>query len=122
MSKTFHVVAIDGGAGTGKSTTATLLSKRLGLLHVDTGSHYRSITKHLLNKSIEFSRLDEYLEFEKLNLSSKVEDGRSYLAINDKVFSLEELRSAEVNQSVSQFASHAGVRKKLLITKEINNQ
>ncbi len=113
MSKTFHVVAIDGGAGTGKSTTASLLSKRLGLLHVDTGSHYRSITKYLLNKSIEFSRLDEYLEFEKLNLSSKVEDGRSYLAINDKVFSLEELRSAEVNQSVSQFASHAGVRKKL---------
>ena len=113
MSKTFHVVAIDGGAGTGKSTTASLLSKRLGLLHVDTGSHYRSITKHLLNKSIEFSRLDEYLEFEKLNLSSKVEDGRSYLAINDKVFSLEELRSAEVNQSVSQFASHSGVRKKL---------
>ena len=111
MSKTFHVVAIDGGAGTGKSTTASLLSKRLGLLHVDTGSHYRSITKHLLNKSIEFSRLDEYLEFEKLNLSSKVEDGRSYLAINDKVFSLEELRSAEVNQSVSQFASHSGVRK-----------
>ena len=29
MSKTFHVVAIDGGAGTGKSTTASLLSKRL---------------------------------------------------------------------------------------------
>ncbi|HBJ60613.1 MAG TPA: cytidylate kinase, partial [Opitutae bacterium] len=42
MKRPFHLIAIDGGAGSGKSTTASILSERLNLLHVDTGSHYRS--------------------------------------------------------------------------------
>mgnify|MGYP001313301789 CR=1 FL=1 len=52
MDSTFHVVAIDGGAGTGKSTTASLLSKRLNFLHVDTGSHYRSVTVALMESNV----------------------------------------------------------------------
>ena len=62
MDSTFHVVAIDGGAGTGKSTTASLLSKRLNFLHVDTGSHYRSVTKHLLDNEISLTMLDSYFD------------------------------------------------------------
>ena len=47
--KNFTVIAIDGGAGTGKSTTANLLSRQFNFLHVDTGSHYRAITAALLD-------------------------------------------------------------------------
>ena len=46
--KKFTVIAIDGGAGTGKSTTAQLISSQFKFLHVDTGSHYRSVTAALL--------------------------------------------------------------------------
>ena len=52
MKRSFYLIAIDGGAGTGKSTTASILSERLNFLHVDTGSHYRSITRHLLNLGV----------------------------------------------------------------------
>ena len=38
------IIAIDGPAGSGKSTTAKLLAKRLGFIYLDTGSMYRAIT------------------------------------------------------------------------------
>ena len=40
----FIIVAIDGGADSGKSSTARVLSERFNLLHVDTVSFYRAIT------------------------------------------------------------------------------
>ena len=53
--KKFTTIAIDGGAGSGKSTTATNLSTKLNFLHVDTGSHYRSIASVLNNESVGFN-------------------------------------------------------------------
>ncbi|MFM9147439.1 MAG: 3-phosphoshikimate 1-carboxyvinyltransferase, partial [Verrucomicrobiota bacterium] len=44
----FVRVAVDGGAASGKSSTSRALAARLGLLHVDTGAHYRTITLALL--------------------------------------------------------------------------
>ena len=48
------VLAIDGPAGSGKSTTARLCAERLGFLHLDTGAMYRAVTIKMLG--IEGSR------------------------------------------------------------------
>ena len=48
----FIVMAIDGGAGSGKSTTSRLISEKFNYMHVDTGSHYRLITYSLLSDGI----------------------------------------------------------------------
>jgi cytidylate kinase len=40
----FLIVAIDGGAASGKSSSSRLISERFNFLHVDTGSFYRAIT------------------------------------------------------------------------------
>ena len=48
----FLIVAIDGGAASGKSSTSRALSERFHLLHVDTGSHYRFVTHQLLERSV----------------------------------------------------------------------
>ena len=114
MDSTFHVVAIDGGAGTGKSTTASLLSERLNFLHVDTGSHYRSVTKHLLDNEISLTMLDSYLDQNNILLTSEVNENRSNLAINGLVYASHLLRSAKINQAVSDFASNPKVRQILL--------
>ena len=114
MDSTFHVVAIDGGAGTGKSTTASLLSKRLNFLHVDTGSHYRSVTKHLLDNEISLTMLDSYFDQNNILLTSEVNENRSHLAINGLVYASDLLRSAKINQAVSNFASNPKVRQILL--------
>jgi cytidylate kinase len=47
------VIAIDGPAASGKSTTARLVAARLGYLHVDTGSMYRAMTHKVLSRGID---------------------------------------------------------------------
>ena len=46
------IIAIDGGAASGKSSTSRLLADRFNLLHVDTGSFYRHITAELLRLGV----------------------------------------------------------------------
>lgn len=46
------VIAIDGPAGSGKSTVAKLLAERLGYLYVDTGAMYRALTWKALKKKL----------------------------------------------------------------------
>ena len=110
MNSAFVKIAIDGGAGTGKSTTSRLLSKRLSLLHVDTGSHYRSLTKYFLNRKIKPKDLVEYLNINKVPFSSRVLDGKSSLLIDGIEADLRDLRSEEVNSHVSHYASQQIVR------------
>ena len=106
--KKFTTIAIDGGAGSGKSTTATNLSTKLNFLHVDTGSHYRSIASVLINESVGFNQIDENLN--KFKLSSTVSGSKSLLLINDNLVAESILRSEEVNNSVSNYASISSVR------------
>ena len=106
--KKFTTTAIDGGAGSGKSTTATNLSTKLNFLHVDTGSHYRSIASVLINESVGFNQIDENLN--KFKLSSSVSGSKSLLLINDNLVPESILRSQEVNNSVSKYASISSVR------------
>lgn len=49
------IIAIDGPAGTGKSSVTKLLAKRLGYVHVDTGALYRSIALLALEKGVDGS-------------------------------------------------------------------
>jgi len=51
-SASFLIVAIDGGAAAGKSSTARALSERFHLLHSDTGSYFRALTAELLRRPI----------------------------------------------------------------------
>ena len=46
-------MTIDGPAGSGKSTTASILASRLGLVYLDTGAMYRGVTCAVLEKGID---------------------------------------------------------------------
>jgi len=46
------IIAIDGPAASGKSTTAKLVAERLGYLHIDTGAMYRAMALKVLRKNI----------------------------------------------------------------------
>lgn len=113
MSSRFLVLAVDGGAGTGKSTTAHSLSKALNLMHVDTGSHYRAITRALLDLNLKPEEVQGYLNKNNLHLDTEVIEGRSCLLINGIRFEQTILRSPEINKSVSDFSSQASVRELL---------
>ena len=113
MNRKFIIVALDGGAGSGKSTTAHSLSKSLNLLHVDTGSHYRALTKAFLDVKVDPEQVSAYLNKNNLPLGTEIEEGRSYLLLEGKRFENSVLRSPEINRSVSDYASQSCIRELL---------
>ncbi len=115
MSKDFIVLSIDGGAASGKSTTARVLAGKLNLMHVDTGSHYRAICHALLQCGMD-DGCDEKLgeTLEKLIFDTRVDGQQGVVSLNGSVLGREQLRSNEVNASVSSYAAQPLVRKKLL--------
>lgn len=108
----FTVVAIDGGAASGKSSTARLIARRFNLLHVDTGTHYRSLARACLDAGVapaDAPPLHDFLH--SMRLGTVVEDFQSRLAINGtEPFSDERIRSEDVNRNVSLFAALPAVR------------
>ncbi|TVR47173.1 MAG: (d)CMP kinase [Puniceicoccaceae bacterium] len=108
------VVAIDGGAASGKSTTAQALARMFHLLHVDTGSHYRALTHCLLQAKVapeDEAAVNSALG--KLSLGTRVDGHEARIEIDGHVFG-DELRGEAINQAVSRFAALPAVRSFLL--------
>lgn len=115
MPKKFIVIAIDGGAASGKSSTSRAIADRFNLLHVDTGAHYRAVTWTLSQARIDSQKeeaIKEYLD--NLPLATEVSGRRGLIRINRYIPHENELRSAEVNQQVSLYSVIPRVRQFLL--------
>ena len=70
------IIAIDGPAGSGKSTTARLLAKKLDFIYLDTGAMYRAVTLFFLDNKIDLTNPDEVSSaLNKINL--KIENRSS---------------------------------------------
>ena len=110
----FIVVAIDGGAASGKSSSSRTLSERFNLLHVDTGSFYRAITSELLREGV---RPDDLPAIKRalatIVLGTRLSGKSAQMEIFGRVCG-DEIRSREVNESVSHFAAVPEVRSFLL--------
>ena len=58
------VVAIDGPAGSGKSSISKMVAEKMGFIHIDTGAMYRAVTLEALNRNVD---VNNEAEFEFLN-------------------------------------------------------
>ena len=103
-------VAIDGPAGSGKSTISKLVCKELGFTHIDTGAMYRAVGLYALNKKV-----DIYDEEKVNNILDEIEikyvEGKIYLNGSD-VSGL--IRTPEVSNADSRLSSYKLVREKLV--------
>ncbi len=107
----FNIIAIDGGAATGKSSTSRAIAERLNLMHVDTGAHYRTLTFALLNAGANSKTPDAIPELLKsLKLDTTIKARSALLSINGDVPADADIRSPEVNANVSKFAAIQSVR------------
>ncbi|HEY1793080.1 MAG TPA: (d)CMP kinase [Opitutaceae bacterium] len=114
MPGRFIIVAIDGGAASGKSTTSLALSKRFNLLHADTGSYYRAVTAELLRRGAspaDTGSLDAALA--SMSLGTRVEGRSAMITIGGRQPG-DEIRSRQVNDAVSHFAAVPELRAALL--------
>lgn len=114
MSENHRAVAIDGPAASGKSTIAHCLASRLGLVMVNSGAMYRAVTWQILQDGVNPE--DEAAVIEALTgmeIVGGVEDGVSTIAINGRQLG-SEVRSPEVNETVSKVASIPEVRECLV--------
>ncbi|WP_455485521.1 (d)CMP kinase, partial [Gemella sp.] len=109
-------VAVDGPAGSGKSTITKMVAKSLGFNYVDTGAMYRALTFNFLSNNL--SELDEERIKELLStVQFRVEyiDGIQYVYVNNEEVS-DKIRTAEVSQYTSLFAKSPAVREFLIDT------
>ena len=108
------IIAIDGPAGSGKSTTAKLLAEKLKFVYLDTGSMYRAVTLFLLDNKVDYS-------VEK-NIQTILEDLKIDIEYNTGVFSVflnkknvsDLIRNARIDSSVSKISKIKAVRVKMI--------
>ncbi len=114
-SSSFLIVAIDGGAASGKSSTARALSERFQLMHVDTGSYYRAVTAELLRQGARAEDVGAVKTvLARLAFGTRVAGRSAQMEIGGRVVPEAEIRSPEVNAAVSHFAAIPEVRSQLL--------
>ena len=110
----FTIIAIDGGAASGKSSTSRALAERFNLLHVDTGSFYRHLTAELLQRGVKHSdQAAVEMELSKLKFSTRLA-GRSAQMLVGGHPAGEEIRDQRVNENVAHFAAIPKLREVLI--------
>ncbi|MBS4036360.1 MAG: (d)CMP kinase [Ignavibacterium sp.] len=110
------IVAIDGPAGSGKSTTAKLLAQRLNYLYIDTGAMYRTVTLFAIRNKILGNNEAINTLSEKIDILLEFIKGETKVTVSGEDVS-QAIRSFEVNQNVSDVSKIEGVRK-ILVKKQ----
>ena len=104
------VIAIDGPAAAGKSTTARLVARRLGYLHIDTGAMYRAITLRVLEETIALDDVERIgLLAERTLLRLEKGENGVRVFVDDREVT-QQVRSEQVTRSVSAVSSYQRVR------------
>jgi cytidylate kinase len=104
------VIAIDGPAASGKSSTAQLVAERLGFLHVDSGSLYRAATAAILRRNHDASSWtqDDVLKAAE-DIELRMARTSFYPALAGRAIE-DEIRGTDVTRNVSRVAQMQKVR------------
>ena len=103
------VVAIDGPAGSGKSTVARALARRLGLAYLDTGAMYRSVAFAALHRGVPVDDADAVGR-----LAGEVDLAVDDVVLVDGVDATTAIRGPDVTRAVSTVAANPAVRSELV--------
>ena len=99
------IIAIDGPAASGKSTSAKLLAKELGYLYLDTGAMYRCIAFSILENKIDISNQDSLAKFLKnFEIDLKKTNNNLSFFVNGKNVT-NKIRKSDVSQKVSEVSA-----------------
>lgn len=104
------IVAIDGPAGSGKGTVTEIVSKKLGLVNIGSGSAYRCVALETLNRDIKIEEKQKIIDLLKeITIEFKIENGKDVIYLNGENVT-SKLREKAVAKIVSQVSSIKEVR------------
>ncbi len=115
LMKRRPIIAIDGPAGSGKSTVTKLIAKKLKLLYLDTGAMYRALSWLMTKENIDYKKekkLHDFLKDISIVFKSNTNSHQDVYVNNYCV--TEEIRSQKISSIVSKISSIKEVRKFLV--------
>jgi CMP/dCMP kinase len=104
-----RVIAIDGPAGSGKSTVAKAVADRLGLDYLDTGAMYRAVAFAAIQRNIDPEDTEAVAD-----LARRLDLDVDERVLVDGTDATIEIRGPEVTRAVSAVAANPGVRRELV--------
>jgi CMP/dCMP kinase len=117
LFKKVNAVAIDGPAGSGKSTVSKLVAERLGYVYIDTGAMYRALTLKVMRSGVDLADekgivgVSDKVDIELLPPSAA---GSSIRVLLDGEDVSENIRTMEVTSNVKYVCKIPEVRKKMV--------
>lgn len=107
-------IAIDGPAGSGKSTVSKLVAERLGILYLDTGAMYRALAYKCVKDNKDYGDKDVVKHItNKLNLKIQYKDGKQVTLLDGEDVS-ELIRTPQVSLLASYVSAYSFVRQKMV--------
>lgn len=107
------IVAIDGPSGSGKGTITEIVSKKLGLINIGTGSAYRCVALETIKREIKPDETDKIIEMlDEIDIELKLKDGEDIIYLNKEDVS-RRIREKDVTKAASPISAIKEVREKL---------
>ena len=108
------IVAIDGPAASGKSTTAKMVAKKLQMTYLDTGAMYRAVTLALLRSNTDLDDYDSVCQVvDELELDIYDQEGKTVVILDGEDVS-QAIRSVPVTKNVSAVSAMKYVREAMV--------
>ena len=109
-----YKIAIDGPSGTGKSTTAKLLAKKLSFVYIDTGAMYRAVGLYCYNNGINIDDETSVVNvLDNININMYNNDGIQEIELNGKIVT-DAIRENHISKCASVVSQYKDVREKLV--------
>lgn len=105
------IIAIDGPAASGKSTTARGVAKRLSIMYINTGAMYRAITLGIIESGLDLEDSDAIQEF--ITDTNVGFDSNNHILLNGENIS-EKVHSSVISKNVSAVSSIGDIRKSMV--------
>jgi cytidylate kinase len=111
--KNYFVIAIDGPAGSGKSTVSKMIAKRLGLLYIDTGAMYRAVACKAMKLGLDLHNADALTRLAHAVKIELKESDRPHVYIDGEDVT-DAIRTVDVTNNTKFIAKVPGVRAEMV--------
>ncbi len=119
MSARKLVIAIDGPAGSGKSTIASLLAKKLGYINLESGAMYRALALKALEGSTDLDNEEGLRQLAEQTVIELIPSGESNRVLLDGRDVSQRIREADVTAAASRVSVHPAVRQILVARQRV---